>query len=159
MGERLMIRVPCPKCGSLFDTDDKYAGKMATCLNSKCRTRFPIPDGSLKGTTEDENSDSSESPPQGYSGVSIAGFICGIVAIVLPFIPCMGLLAGLTALAGIICSIIGLVQAKKKNRKRGLAIAGLTCSIFAIIWIPLLILVIFGGAATLGTFLSPPSGF
>lgn len=152
-----MIRVQCPNCSSLFDTDEKYAGKMATCL--KCQSRFPIPDDSSKSTTEDENSDNPDASPQGHSGVSIAGFICGIAAIVLPFIPCMCILAGLTALAGIICSIIGLVQAKKKNQKKGLAIAGLVCSIFAIIWAPLLFFVFFGGAATLGTFLSPPSGF
>lgn len=153
-----MIRVQCPNCSSLFDTDEKYAGKTATCLT--CQTRFPIPNISSKSTNQNKKSDQeSESPgvlQQGHGGVSIAGFICGIVAILLPFIPCLGLLAGLSALAGIICSIIGLVQAKKENRKRSLAIAGLICSIFAIIWIPLLILVIFGSAAS---FFSLPSGF
>lgn len=51
--------------------------------------------------------------PQRYNGVAVAGFI----------------LSFFIALAGLICSIIGLKQTKERGEKgRGLAIAGITLS-------------------------------
>ena len=150
-----MIRVKCLNCNSLFDTDERYAGMSASCPN--CHAQIIIPTASSQVTPQVQKQGLSAgaaandtiNSPQGHSGVSIAGFVCGIVAIVISFIPCMGLLALGPALAGIICSIIGLVKAKRRNRKKGLAIAGLICSVLAVIWIPLYIFVFVGGTAAL----------
>lgn len=79
--------------------------------------------------------------------MAIAGMVCGIVAIVLSFIPCIGILSIIPAILGIIFSIIGLVQSKKTGEGKGMAIAGLVLSILAIIWIPIFVFVIMGGAA------------
>ena len=54
----------------------------------------------------------------------LVGMILGILALVLSFVPCLGVYAFLPGLIGIIFSILGL-----KNVKKGMAIAGLVCSI------------------------------
>jgi hypothetical protein len=99
----------------------------------------------------------STGQPTKSSGVSIAGFVCGLVGFVfsvLEIISCLGCwlfpLVMPTALAGLICSIIGLVTAKKANQQKGLAIAGLVLSILAIIWAPLVFFLFLGGLASLG---------
>jgi hypothetical protein len=79
--------------------------------------------------------------------MAMAGLVLGIVAIVLSFIPCIGFFAITPAILGIIFSIIGLSQAKKTGQGKGMAIAGLVLSILAIVWIPIFILLIVGGAA------------
>jgi heme/copper-type cytochrome/quinol oxidase subunit 3 len=70
------------------------------------------------------------------------------VALVLSFIPCINWFAFFPAVAGLICSIIGLATAKKGGNKKGLAIAGLVMSIVTIIWIPLFYLVFLAGVAS-----------
>jgi DNA-directed RNA polymerase subunit RPC12/RpoP len=148
-----MIRVQCLNCSSLFDTDERYAGMTANCPNCQAQIVIPAASSSVTPQVQQQRITSSaagaDNLPQGHGGISIAGFVCGIVAIVISFIPCMGLLALGPALAGIICSIIGLVKAKSRNRKKGLAIAGLICSVLAVIWIPLYIFVFVGGTAAL----------
>ena len=79
--------------------------------------------------------------------MAVAGLVLGIVAIVVSFIPCIGLFAFIPAIFGIIFSIVGLVQAKKTGDGKGMTVAGLVLSILAIIWIPILLFVIMGGAA------------
>lgn len=72
--------------------------------------------------------------PQRYNGVAVAGFI----------------LSFFIALAGLICSIIGLKQAKERGEKgRGLAIAGIIISALSIV-LSLALVVAFTSADYLG---------
>jgi hypothetical protein len=84
----------------------------------------------------------------GNSGLGVAGFVCGLVGLILSFIPCIGWLGFGPAVAGIICSSIALATANKTNKKKGLAIAGLVLSILTILWIPLFLFAILGAAAS-----------
>ena len=54
----------------------------------------------------------------------LVGMILGILALVLSFVPCLGAFAIYPGIVGLIFSLLGL-----KNVKKGMAIAGLICSI------------------------------
>lgn len=88
--------------------------------------------------------------------MAVAGLVLGIMAIVISFIPCIGLLAIMPAILGIIFSVVGLSQAKKTGQGKGMAIAGLVLSLLAIAWIPIFILLIMGGAAAAGAAAGGP---
>ncbi len=62
-------------------------------------------------------------------GLGIAGMVLGIVAVLFSFIPCLGFWAIVPGLLGIVLSIVSLVQANKAGAAKGMAIAGLVCSI------------------------------
>lgn len=66
-------------------------------------------------------------------GLGIAGMILGILAIILSFVPCFGWWAIVLAVVGVILSAVSMTQAKKAGAPKGMAIAGLICSILAII--------------------------
>ncbi|MBL7912241.1 MAG: DUF4190 domain-containing protein [Bacteroidia bacterium] len=66
-------------------------------------------------------------------GLGIAGMILGILAIIVSFVPCFGWWAIVLAVVGLILSAVSMAQAKKANAPKGMAIAGLICSILAII--------------------------
>lgn len=142
-----MISVTCPTCGSSFNTSDGNAGRNAKCPN--CQNPLTIP-GATAPAPAPAQAPAAQAPvgvPADNSGVSIAGFVCGLVALILSFIPCINWFAFFPAIAGLICSIIGLVTAKKAGKKKGLAIAGLILSAIAIIWIPVFILLIMASVA------------
>ncbi|MFY7668323.1 MAG: DUF4190 domain-containing protein [Crocinitomicaceae bacterium] len=54
----------------------------------------------------------------------LVGMILGILALVLSFVPCLGAFAIYPGIVGLIFSLLGL-----KSVKKGMAIAGLICSI------------------------------
>lgn len=56
--------------------------------------------------------------------MGLIGMILGILALVLSFVPCLGVYAIFPGAIGLILSIIGMTKAKK-----GMAIAGLVCSL------------------------------
>jgi hypothetical protein len=62
-------------------------------------------------------------------GLGIAGFVLGILAVILAFIPCIGILALIPGIIGITLSGIALSQANKGNGYKGLIIAALVISI------------------------------
>jgi hypothetical protein len=66
-------------------------------------------------------------------GMGIAGMILGIVAIIVSFVPCFGFWAIVLAVVGLVLSVVSMSQAKKAGASKGMAIAGLICSILAII--------------------------
>ena len=69
-------------------------------------------------------------PKQGNSGMAVAGFVLGIIALV----PCFWFFLQIPGILGLIFSIIGLRATKNGLRKgRGLAIAGLAMSIIGIV--------------------------
>lgn len=91
--------------------------------------------------------------------MAVAGLVLGIVAIVLGFVPCIGILAIIPAILGIIFSIMGLSQAKKTGQGKGMAIAGLILSILAILWVPIFVLIVMGAVATTGAVAGGPPPF
>lgn len=81
-------------------------------------------------------------------GLGIAGIVLGILALFVAFIPCVGLIALIPGITGIILSSIGLVQANRNNGARGLNLGALIVSIIgtlvAALWV-----ILFVGLASL----------
>jgi hypothetical protein len=76
-------------------------------------------------------------PPAPMNGKSIAGFVLGILSIVVPYI---GFLLGIVA---IILSALSLKEIRKRYEQgRGLAIAGLVCGIVGTLAYAILIIFI-----------------
>ena len=63
------------------------------------------------------------SKPQGAPGIGVAGFICVLVGFLVP----------LVGIVGLVLSILGYQQAKRENRPRGLALAGIIIGVVATI--------------------------
>ncbi len=62
-------------------------------------------------------------------GLGIAGLVLGILAAILSFVPCLGMYAIFPGIIGLILSVISIVQANKAGAAKGMAIAGLVCSL------------------------------
>lgn len=62
-------------------------------------------------------------------GLGIAGLVLGILAAVVSFVPCLGMYAMFPGIIGLVLSIISIVQANKAGAAKGMAIAGLVCSL------------------------------
>lgn len=60
------------------------------------------------------------------NGIAIAGFVVGLVSILINFY-------GITGIVGLILSIIGLKKSKETQNGKGLAIAGICCSVIGLI--------------------------
>ena len=80
----------------------------------------------------EENTTPTSALPNGKN-LGIAGMILGIIAIIVSFVPCFGWWAIVLAVVGLVLSAISMTQAKKAGASKGMAIAGLICSILAII--------------------------
>jgi hypothetical protein len=65
--------------------------------------------------------------------MAVAGFVCGLVGLVLSAIIICFFIGGPVALVGLVLSVIGLRQANERGAKRGLAIAGLVCGIIGVL--------------------------
>ena len=68
--------------------------------------------------------------PPPSNGLGIAGFVTGLLGLVLCWVPWLGILL---AIVGVALSGVGIAQGKKKGMSIGLAIAGLICGIIALI--------------------------
>lgn len=77
-----------------------------------------------------QNTDNKNSSSQ---ILSIVGFVLAIIALIISFIPCVGLYAIFPGAIGLILTIIGMVQINKSGGSKGLSIAGMIISIVAII--------------------------
>jgi hypothetical protein len=64
------------------------------------------------------------------NGLGIAGFVTGLVGLVLCWVPILGLIL---AACGVALSATGMSQAKRTGASNGLAIAGLVLGILALI--------------------------
>ncbi len=67
--------------------------------------------------------------PNAGKGLGIAGLVLGIIAAIVSFIPCLGTFALIPGIIGIILSAISMAQANKAGAAKGMAVAGLVCSI------------------------------
>ncbi|MFC2104696.1 hypothetical protein ACFLS4_05010 [Bacteroidota bacterium] len=62
-------------------------------------------------------------------GLGIAGLVLGIIALIISFIPCLGMYALIPGIVAVILSAVGFTQASKANAKKGLIIAALIVSL------------------------------
>ncbi len=69
-------------------------------------------------------------PPQGGNGLAVAGMVCGIVGLVLCWIPVFG---WMVAVVGIVLGAIGWSKANKGARNKGMAVAGVACGVAGIL--------------------------
>jgi hypothetical protein len=70
-------------------------------------------------------------PQNSNSGklMGIFGLILGILAALLSFIPCLGMYAFFPGIIGLALSVVSFIQANKAGAAKGLAIAGIVCSV------------------------------
>lgn len=88
-----------------------------------------------------------QAPPS--NGIGIAGFVTGLLGLVLCWVPWLGvLLAGV----GIVLSGIGISTGKKKGASTGLAIAGLVCGILALIPAIIILVALLSVASEIATY-------
>ncbi len=64
-------------------------------------------------------------------GFGVAGFVIGIIALIISFIPCLGMYAIIPGILALIFAIIGYSQASGANAPRGLIIAAFVISLIA----------------------------
>ena len=69
-------------------------------------------------------------PPAPTNGIGIGGFVCGLLGLLLFFIPFLGLIL---AIAGIAMSGVGMSAGRREGSNTGLAIAGLVLGIIALV--------------------------
>lgn len=65
--------------------------------------------------------------------MGVASLVLGIVGLVISFIPCLGMYGLFLTVPGVVLGFVGLIMAAKKNAPKGLAIAGVVCSIIGTI--------------------------
>jgi hypothetical protein len=93
-------------------------------------------------------------PPPGYgsgyqqprqtNGECVAGMVLGIISLVFSFIPFVGLIG----VIGLILSIVGMRKARSLGRNGyGMGVAGLVCSIIALVPTVVILIFFFGAAA------------
>src|SRR3954447_15613820 len=81
---------------------------------------------------------------QPSNGLGIAGFVTGLLGLVLCWVPWLGVLL---AIVGVALSGVGIAQGKKKGMSIGLAIAGLVCGVIALIPAIIIMVAIFSVAS------------
>lgn len=62
-------------------------------------------------------------------GLGVAGFVVGLIALILSFIPCLGMYALVPGIIALILSAVAFSQASSANAPRGLIIAALIISV------------------------------
>ncbi|WP_448625862.1 hypothetical protein [Geodermatophilus sp. URMC 64] len=78
-------------------------------------------------------------PQAGTNGLGVAGFVTGLVGLVLFWLPWVGFVLGLL---GVVLGGVGIAQGRKKGMSTGLAIAGLVCGLIAVIaWLVVVVAV------------------
>lgn len=67
-------------------------------------------------------------------GLSIAGLVCGIVAVILSWVPTVNTVALIAGIVGLICAIQGRKKAAAANAPSGVGTAGLVLSIIGTVF-------------------------
>jgi len=83
-----------------------------------------------------ENKVSSQNNGQGFA---VAGLVVGILALLISFIPCIGISAILIGILAVVFSAVAFSMARKNDSQKGMALAALIVSslavIIGIVWI------------------------
>ena len=74
-------------------------------------------------------------PPaeRGGNGLAVAGMVCGVVAVVIAWVPFVAVLGLITATVGLALSIPGLARSRETGGRRAFAIAGIVTSACALV--------------------------
>ena len=74
-------------------------------------------------------------PPaeRGGNGLAVAGMVCGVVAVVIAWVPFVAVLGLITATVGLALSIPGLARSRETGSRRAFAIAGIVTSACALV--------------------------
>jgi hypothetical protein len=67
------------------------------------------------------------------NGIALAGMVCGIVSLVIGWVPFVGLLGIVAAIVGLSLSIPGLARAKETGERRSFAITGIITSVIGLV--------------------------
>ncbi len=67
------------------------------------------------------------------NGIALAGMVCGIVSLVIGWVPFVGLLGIVAAIVGLSLSIPGLRRAKETGERRSFAITGIVTSLIGLV--------------------------
>jgi hypothetical protein len=71
---------------------------------------------------------------QPQNGLGVAGFVLGVVGLVLSFIPLIGVIAWPLVIIGVVLSGVGISKAQRgEANNMGLAVAGLATSIVGLV--------------------------
>ncbi|MEI6310266.1 MAG: zinc-ribbon domain-containing protein [bacterium] len=148
----------CSNCGKEHDANARFC---ETCgLNLGVQQM--VQPSQMPGTYQSIQPTPTVQPAQSRSpepfstvptnGTATAGFVCGLVAIILVWIPWVSLIAIILGVIGLILSGLGLSQANKiEGSGRGMAIAGLVLSIIVVL---IFVIALAIGAALIGQFFS-----
>lgn len=77
----------------------------------------------------DQRPASPAAPRPDGNGLAVAGMVCGIVAVVIAWVPFVAVLGLITATVGLALSIPGLARSRETGTRRGFAIAGIVTSV------------------------------
>lgn len=72
-------------------------------------------------------------PTTGSNGLATAGFVLGLVGLLLSWIPVLNILGMLLGVIGVVLAGIGLAKSKKVRAGKGLAIAGIVLGVLAVV--------------------------
>ncbi len=96
--------------------------------------RYPPDSGTYRGDGTPCYGGGAAAAPQRSNGVAIAALVCGVVALLLSWLPGINLLSFLLGIAALICGAIGLSKAKDPAvGGRGLAIGGIVTGLLALV--------------------------
>lgn len=93
------------------------------------------------------NTNTGQSSTAGQ-GLGIAGLILGIIALIIAFIPCIGVLAVVPGGVALVLSIVGMTQANRGDGSKGLVVAALVISVLSVV-VAIAWGVFFAGSATI----------
>lgn len=130
----------CPNCGSQISDEAIYCPNCGAPVreqqSQESQTGMAEP-----GTYNQDQSGMNDPWKDVYDaahvntakGLSIAGLVLGIIAVIFDFIPGFNLIGWICGILGIILSAVALSQAKKAGvQKNSMAVAGLILSIVAV---------------------------
>ncbi|MCX5971695.1 MAG: zinc-ribbon domain-containing protein [Coprothermobacterota bacterium] len=141
----------CPNCGKEHDANERFC---QTCgLNFGVQQMVQPSQTLVTYQSIQPTPTVQQAQPVGVvpsNGTATAGFVCGLVAIILVWIPWVSLIAIILGVIGLILSGLGLSQANKMaGSGRGMAIAGLVLSIIVVL---IFVTALAIGAAIIGQF-------
>jgi len=101
---------------------------------------------------EQTNQSSTRTNNDGKS-LGIAGLIIGTLSLMFSFIPCIGMWAIIPSIVGVILSSISLSQVSRAGQSKSMSLAGLICSILALLIALYWIVMIFNMTNTTDMFM------